>query len=129
MKFSVVSLMSFHLDLNFVAGEPDRISLQRASARPLQARAGADIEHRLVQRALDRAVIDETLREQRVRMRTDVLERIDVVADAVDPDLDAVGPLELDRRIRGQRAGMSGANLLFIHLNSFFRRSTSQFVP
>ncbi|WP_423738415.1 hypothetical protein [Burkholderia pseudomallei] len=36
-----------------------------------------------------------------------VLERVHVVADAVDPDLDAVGALELDRRILGQRAGLN----------------------
>lgn len=44
-----------------------------------------------------------------------------VVADSIDPDLDAIGALELDRRILGQRAGVSGANPLFRHLTPFLQ--------
>jgi hypothetical protein len=91
----VAGSSAFDLDAAFdhAHGESLHVTAQLAA----QVFAGAHVEYRRVQRALDLAAFDETFAQVRVRVRADVFDRVLFAFEVVDAD----GDIANHRRQRG----------------------------
>lgn len=60
--------------------------MQVAPAGAVQTLAGFDVEYRFMQRALHLAIFDKALAQQRIRMGTNVFQRVIFAINQIDTD-------------------------------------------
>ena len=76
-----------HVDFDAIAGHAARIGFDRIACRSGKDCAGADVELRLVDRTFDATAVDETVRQARERMRTDIGSGEGLAVEPIKSDL------------------------------------------
>src|SRR5689334_19619961 len=97
------SLRELHIELACLVAQ--RVDPDRLRDRGRERRAGPQRELSLVQRALDAAVLDVALGEQRVLVRADVVDRVERAAALADGNL-AIADAHADDLFVAERRGL-----------------------
>src|SRR5579859_4839224 len=82
-------LASSEIDHHGPVLDPDRVGLDVAGHRKAQRLAGSDVEAPGMERALDRAIVEEPVRQQGEGVRTDIPGGVEFALDLIDRNLRA----------------------------------------